>query len=53
MLQARTIAPNLFGEESLDSTGQPTGEQPGLVQTGTESATENYRHAAKQVRVKM
>jgi len=30
-------------EESPDSRGQRTGEQPGLEQSGTESATENNR----------
>lgn len=30
-------------EESPDSTGQCTGEEPGLSKMGTDSATENYR----------
>jgi hypothetical protein len=33
----------VFTEESPDSAEQHAGEQPGLVNTGTESATENNR----------
>ena len=47
MLRARTIAPYLYGEESLDSTGQPTGEEPGFAKAETESATENNCHAGQ------
>lgn len=45
MLQARTIVPPYRGKESLDSKGQPTGEQPGSAKAETESATENNRPA--------
>jgi hypothetical protein len=40
----------VFGEESPDSKGQPSGEEPGLrrYSWGTDSATENYSHEAEQ-----
>ncbi len=40
-LQTRTIVPIHLGKESLDSVGQPTGEEPAFAQAKRESATEN------------
>ena len=38
--------PNRRKEESPDSIERRTGEEPGLVSAGTESATENDRPAS-------
>lgn len=39
-------------EESPDSIGQCTGEEPGLSKMGTDSATENNRHGWFTIRDK-